>query len=72
MYILSALKLMFSVLKTFHFTQCFAIFFSAENINSFTRAGLKIMTFMDNKPTESVGYFEENKFSVVCRQFLLD
>ncbi len=25
-------KLMFSVLKTFHFTPCFTIFFSAENI----------------------------------------
>ncbi len=27
-------KLMFSALKMFHFTPCFAIFFSAENINA--------------------------------------
>jgi hypothetical protein len=27
-------KLLFSALKTFHFTPCFAVFFSAENINA--------------------------------------
>ncbi len=34
LYILSVLKLMFSALKAFHFTPCFAIFFSTENINT--------------------------------------
>jgi hypothetical protein len=33
-------KLMFSALKTFYFTPCLAVFFSAENINFFTRAML--------------------------------
>ncbi len=28
--------------------------------------------FNDSKPTKSVGHFEENKFSVVCHQFLLE
>ncbi len=31
---------MFSALKTFHFTLCFALFFNAENINFFTRVTL--------------------------------
>ncbi len=30
------------------------------------------MKILDNKLAESVGHFEEYKFSVVCRQFLLD
>jgi hypothetical protein len=31
--------------------------------------GKKITTVLDNKPTKSVGHFEENKFSVGCHQF---
>jgi hypothetical protein len=27
---------------------------------------------LDSKPTKSVGHFDENKFSVGCRQFLMD
>ncbi len=30
------------------------------------------MTVLDSEPTKSVGHFEENKFSVGSRQFLLD
>ena len=30
------------------------------------------MTALDNKPTKSVGHFEENKISVGGHQFLLD
>ncbi len=33
---------------------------------------VKITTVLNSKPTESVGHFEENKFSVGGHQFLLE
>ncbi len=33
---------------------------------------VNFLTVLDDKPTKSVGLFEENKISVGCHQFLLD